>query len=153
MEHIHYQILKNFFDELIVNQGVLKVENPEKVVEKIKLDYLIKLAFRFYAKLYSNEVIRVYKNKWDWFKCANCPDKCPVYADIMDNSREKNDSSSLCPKHNNDSASMKCINCGAVFTSKKPEKKENIINYIPLCENCDEEIGQEIEIWENLFKE
>ena len=51
LKNIHITYLKRFLDELILTKGILKIENPERIVEKIKMDYLIKLAFRFYSRM------------------------------------------------------------------------------------------------------
>lgn len=55
LQPTHLLLLKEYIDELIVNSGIIKVNNPERVVEKVKVDFLVKLAFRFYSKLYNSE--------------------------------------------------------------------------------------------------
>ncbi len=148
MKNIHYKLLKKYLDELIINQGIIKVDNPEKVVDKIKVDFLIKLAFRFYSKLYSNEVRRIYKNRWEVFRCENCLTPCKVQKYFYNEKFPENEDLT-CPLGKDLTAEIQCINCGVIFLSKKPENNEY---YMPICNTCHNAIGEELEIWQRLFE-
>jgi hypothetical protein len=148
VKEIHFRLLKKYLDEMIVNHGIIKVENPEKIVEKVKIDFLVKLAFRFYRKLYTGEVRNVYMNKWEWFRCSNCNDHCEKFKCKFDPDGNEEIDDGTCCKGKNKEATIQCVNCGDFFTSRKPENDEY---YMPLCDNCYDSIGEEIDIWQRLF--
>ncbi len=137
LENIHLTLLKELIDELIVNSGIIKVSNPERVVEKVKFDFLVKLAFRFYSKLYNSEKYASYlyetinkiKNK-DEYDHA-------VFQSLMN--EIQNDTGV---------SSVQCLNCNATIPTEELIKSgENM----PLCQTCKDHIGLEIDIWEKVF--
>ncbi|MCD4829193.1 MAG: hypothetical protein K8R90_07200, partial [Candidatus Cloacimonetes bacterium] len=73
MKEIHFNLLREYLDEIIVNNGIIYIPNPEKIIEKVKVDYIVKLAFQFYRKLYSGDIKSPYMNRWEWFRCSSCP--------------------------------------------------------------------------------
>ncbi|HPY96242.1 MAG TPA: hypothetical protein PL063_03420 [Candidatus Cloacimonadota bacterium] len=133
----HLTMLKEYIDELIVNSGMIKVQNPERVVEKVKVDFLVKLAFRFYSKLYNSEKFAGYLHDiFDKLDKDN-NSKYDVFQAILDEMKD-----------NDDFANLQCLNCNA------PISKEELIKSgenMPLCEKCKDHIGQEIDIWEKIF--
>ncbi len=133
---------------MIVNQGILSVDNPDIIVEKVKVDFLIKLAFRFYSKLYSGEVPNFYQNQWEWFRCTACETPCDEFKKFTDSSDDDRELPSICPLGKDLVTDINCCNCGKIFPSRKPEDK-NL--YMPLCDECVNVIGEEMEIWGRLF--
>ncbi len=136
MQNLHFNILKNYLDSIIINNGVLTVENPEKIVEKVKLDFLIKLAFRFYKKLYDGEIDSKFSHESE--KSDN---------NIVEFYKSEKGLEGHFPQKNNQ-AELVCLNCNKHFyTSEIPKNN----NFLPLCSECEKTIGQEIEIWQKLF--
>ncbi|MCB5249825.1 MAG: hypothetical protein RBS16_07860 [Candidatus Cloacimonadales bacterium] len=137
LQPTHLLLLKEYIDELIVNSGIIKVNNPERVVEKVKVDFLVKLAFRFYSKLYNSEkffpfideiVKRLSKGEEN-------------YHDIMHDLLDKINNS-------DEVESVQCLNCNTPISKKELIKSgENM----PLCDACKDHIGLEIDIWEKIF--
>lgn len=135
LENIHLTILKEFIDELIINAGILKIENPEKVVEKVKIDYLVKLAFRFYSKLYSSEKYTNYLHETiDHLEQTN--ERFAVFQNLMNTIQKKS------------SDSIQCLNCNSEISA---QHLKMIGDALPLCDNCQDTIGLELEIWEKIF--
>jgi len=137
LEKIHLTLLKEYIDELIVNSGIIKVNNPERVIEKVKIDFLVKLAFRFYSKLYNSEkystllyeTINKMKNEKEYDHA--------VFQNLM-----------LEIQNGNHDQTVQCLNCNDLIDSKYLiQSGDNM----PLCEACKEYIGQEIDIWEKVF--
>ncbi len=136
MYNLHFNILKDYLDAIIINNGILKVENPEKIVEKVKLDFLIKLAFRFYKKLYDGEIDSQFSQE------SKDNDN-----NIVKFYKSEKGLEGHFPKKNN-KAEIVCLNCNKHFyTSEIPKNN----NFLPICEECEKTIGQEIEIWQRLF--
>jgi len=138
LKNIHITYLRKFLDELILSKGILKIENPERVVEKIKMDYLIKLAFRFYSRMYGSEKYASYLKKSE--KDLNLHSETqyqPIFKDIITNIKTTNEGNFL-----------QCLNCGKDIS-------QNDINEIgtdlPLCTTCYDNIGIEFDIWQRVF--
>ncbi len=140
--------MKRYIDELIVKQGILHVENPDVIVEKVKIDFLVKLAFRFYGKLYRGDVPHIYLNQWEWFRCTACETPCEAFKHFTGSNDENREIPRHCPLGRNSEATIHCCNCGNEFVSLKPENKQL---YMPLCDECVDVIGEEMEIWGRLF--
>jgi hypothetical protein len=136
MYNLHFNILKNYLDSIIINNGILEVENPEKIVEKVKLDFLIKLAFRFYKKLYDGEVD---SNFFEESKNIN--------NDVVEFYKSEKGLEGHFPRKDN-KAELVCLNCNKHFHTTEIPKNNN---FLPLCSECEKTIGQEIEIWQKLF--
>ena len=138
LNKIHITHLRNFIDELIITKGVLKIENPEKVIEKVRVDYLIKLAFRFYSKLYSSEKyanhIKICENNIELDDGKRCQ---PIIQNIL----------SLMSSEDADQ-DIQCLNCGIAIPIKELEKSGDSL---PVCSTCEDEIGLELDIWERVF--
>ncbi len=137
LENIHLTILKEYIDELIINAGILKIENPEKVIEKVKIDFLVKLAFRFYSKLYSSEKYSSFLH--DTIDHLDNPnDKKAIFQDLMNTI------------HKNSSDNIQCLNCNILISQ---DQMKFIGDSLPLCTDCQNTIGLEMEIWEKIFGE
>lgn len=149
MKDIHFQILKEYLDELIINNGMIRVDNPERMIDKVKIEFLVKLAFRFYSKLYRTNITRTHRNKWKWFRCINCTDPCDDYKESI--SSKKSELPEPCAKDQDTSAEMKCLNCGTLFHSQRPDEEHAEYTFLPICPKCKKMIGEEIEIWQRLF--
>ena len=137
LTNTHLTMLKEYIDELIVNSGMIKVQNPERVVEKVKVDFLVKLAFRFYSKLYNSEKFAGYLHDiFDKLDKGN-NSKYDVFQAILDEMKD-----------NDDFTNLQCLNCNASISKEELIKSgENM----PLCEKCKDHIVQEIDIWEKIF--
>jgi hypothetical protein len=140
LKSIHITYLKKYIDQLIISKGVLQVENPEIIVDKVKIDYLSKLAFRFYSVLYSSEKYS------DFIKASektvsedNSGEHAPMFHvlhEIISNISES------------ENKNIQCLNCGvdipiAVFLKNK--------DGLPICDECLKSIGREFSVWENIF--
>jgi|GEM_PF-1921102 len=138
LENIHIKFLKNYIDQLIINKGVIHVKNPELVIEKIKVDFLIKLAFRFYSKLYSSEKYASYLKESEK---ENFIDSDKEYQPILQcmfsliNSKKQE-------------KDVQCLNCGVEISL---ETLSNYGDNLPICTDCQMEIGLEMDIWEKVF--
>ena len=138
LENIHIRYLKDYIDQLIINKGVIYVKNPEIIIEKIKIDFLVKLAFRFYSKLYSSEKYASYlKDGENENMIDSDKDYQPILQTIF--------SSINANKQEN---SVQCLNC-------KVEIPINELvmtgDNLPICKDCQKEIGLEMDIWEKVF--
>ena len=138
LENIHIKYLKDYIDQLIINQGILYVKNPELVIEKIKIDFLVKLAFRFYSKLYSSEKYASYLRESEK---ENFIDSDKEYQPILQ--------SMFClintSKRENE---VQCLNC----STEIPLRELSISgDNLPICPDCQLEIGLEMDIWEKVF--
>jgi len=138
LENIHITYLKEFIDQLIINKGVIKVRNPELVIEKVKIDFLVKLAFRFYSKLYNSEKYSSYlleseKNQFEDCDIAHQPIIQSVFNTFNSN-------------HQNED--VQCLNCGKEIRFADLVKSGD---NLPICKDCHDEIGMEIDIWEKIF--
>ncbi|MDD3050720.1 MAG: hypothetical protein PHR06_06185 [Candidatus Cloacimonetes bacterium] len=148
MKDIHIRIIKEFLDEMIVNEGVLKLEFPEKKIHKIKLDYLAKLAFKFYRKLHTNSDFTEYLQNWKFLKCKYCPDKCDYFLELekqADVSAEE--INSLLTQCKQPVISLTCLNCDASFHTESNYCESQL----PLCSECRDLIGKELEVWKKVF--
>ena len=135
MKAIHFQLLKEYLDEIIIHQGMITVSNPEKIIDKVRIDFLIKLAFHFYHKFHTKKDLVATKERHISL------DKSGNWQSIV--RLEKNATSSTDTQRE-----MECINCGA----EMPVPDSCIDNPICLiCEDCLREIGSEMEIWVKLF--
>jgi len=148
VKEIHIRLLKEYLDEIIVNNGVLYVANPEQVIEKVRVDYLVKLAFQFYRKLYAGEVRSPYMNRWEWFRCHACTQQCPEYLSGLHDPARPHPFPARCPLGHDDEAELVCLHCGARYPGARPADDGYTM---PVCPACQEEIGQELEIWQRLF--
>ena len=138
LKNIHITYLKRFLDELILTKGILKIENPERIVEKIKMDYLIKLAFRFYSRMYGSEKYASHiENSEKEFNINPDSQYQPVFKDIIANIKTTDQDSDL-----------QCLNCGATISDKELEA---IGTDMPICANCYKSIGLEFDIWQRVF--
>ena len=138
LEKIHIIYLKDFIDQLIINKGVIFVDNPEKIIEKIKIDFLVKLAFRFYSKLYSSEKYASYlKESEKDIDLGNNKEYQPILQKVISliNSCEQENI-------------IQCLNCGTDITLKELEKSGD---NLPVCSECQLQIGMEMDIWEKVF--
>ena len=138
LENIHIKYLKEFIDQLIINKGIIHVKNPELVIEKIKIDFLVKLAFRFYSKLYSSEKYASYlkESEKDSFI-----DSDKAYQPILQGMFSLINSN----KQENE---VQCLNCSAeIPLSVLARSGDNL----PICSDCQLEIGVEMDIWEKVF--
>jgi hypothetical protein len=138
LENIHIVYLKEFIDQLIINKGIIHVKNPEMVIEKIKIDFLVKLAFRFYSKLYSSEKYASYlkESEEDSFLSAT-----KNYQPILQNMLKM----FSCTKQDK---IVQCLNCGDNISLVELEKSGD---NLPICTKCQSEIGLEMDIWEKVF--
>ena len=139
LENIHIKYLKEFIDELIINKGILRVKNPELVIEKIKIDFLIKLAFRFYSKLYSSEKYASYlqqSEKENFMEAGK--DFQPILQNML-----------KLLKFNKQDEVVNCLNCGDNIALRDLERSGD---NLPICEKCQSEIGLEMDIWERVFE-
>lgn len=137
LESIHIKILKGFIDDLILNSGIIKITNPERVVEKVKIDYLVKLAFRFYSKLYSSEKYTSYlKETIDHLHDENA-DHQPIFQSFLSHLTQDDEDTPI-----------QCLNCGTLISVKQLKTQGDCM---PLCPDCQDTIGLEMEIWEKVF--
>jgi len=148
VKRIHFNLLRTYLDEIIINQGVIRVPNPERVVDKVRVDFLVKLAFRLYRKLYSEDIPSSYMNRWEWFRCSNCESPCDEFLNYMADPDQVQRFPSVCTLGRDTLTQLECLNCGKRFSSRKPAE-EGL--YMSLCDDCQNAIGQEIEIWQRLF--
>ncbi|MCL2063647.1 MAG: hypothetical protein FWG98_04680 [Candidatus Cloacimonetes bacterium] len=138
LENIHIKYLKDYIDQLIINQGILQVKNPELVIEKIKVDFLVKLAFRFYSKLYSSEKYASYLRESEKENFINSDKEYQpilqcMFSLINTRKQEKE---------------VQCLNCATEI----PLKELSISgDNLPICSDCQLEIGLEMDIWEKVF--
>jgi hypothetical protein len=137
LESIHIKILKGFIDELILNSGVIKIDNPERVVEKVKIDYLVKLAFRFYSKLYSSEKYASHLKDTIEHLNDDYYNKQPIFQSFLHQLQTENEETPI-----------QCLNCNALISIKD---LKNQGDSMPLCKDCQDTIGLEMEIWEKVF--
>ena len=140
LENIHIRYLKEYIDQLIINKGIIYVKNPEIIIEKIKIDFLVKLAFRFYSKLYSSEKYASYlkESEQDNFIDSDKeyqPILQCMFSLITERKQEKD---------------VQCLNCGCDIPLNSLEKSGD---NLPLCPDCQSEIGIEMDIWEKVFGE
>jgi hypothetical protein len=138
LKKIHLAYLRRFLDELILNQGIVRIENPEQIVEKVKMDYLLKLAIRFYSKLYNSEKYASYIKESE-IDYAIDPQKeyQPVLSNILFRLNPELD------------ATVSCLNCGIDIT---PNELKSIGTDLPLCPTCFKNIGIEFEIWQKVLE-
>jgi len=135
LEKIHITYLKDFIDQLIINKGIIQVANPERVIEKVKIDFLVKLAFRFYSKLYSSEKYASYLKKTEYsYKEKEYQHILQDMINIMNDAEAE--------QH------LQCLNCGSSITIDELKKQGDCL---PVCINCQDEIGLEMDIWEKVF--
>ncbi|MDD4156611.1 MAG: hypothetical protein PHY08_08580 [Candidatus Cloacimonetes bacterium] len=138
LEKIHITYLKEFIDQLIINKGIIQVAHPERVIEKIKIDFLVKLAFRFYSKLYSSEKYASYlKITEDYIKNSDEKEYQHILQDMLNIMNEAETEHTL-----------QCLNCGAAINIEEIKK---LGDCLPLCSDCQNEIGLEMDIWEKVF--
>lgn len=138
LEKIHITYLKDFIDQLIINKGIIQVNNPERVIEKVKIDFLIKLAFRFYSKLYSSEKYASYLKKTEEnYGNSGNKEYQHILQDMLNIMNEAE------AEH-----ILQCLNCGTSITIDELEK---LGDSLPVCTNCQDEIGLELDIWEKIF--
>ena len=138
LENIHIKYLKDYIDQLIINKGIIRVKNPELVIEKIKIDFLVKLAFRFYSKLYGSEKYASYLKASEK---DNFIESDKDYQPILQN---------MLSVFSSDKRSeiVQCLNCGVDVSLKELEKSGD---NLPICSNCQLDIGLEMDIWEKVF--
>ena len=98
--------------------------------------FLIKLAFRFYKKLYDGEVD---SNFFEESKNIN--------NDVVEFYKSEKGLEGHFPRKDN-KAELVCLNCNKHFHTTEIPKNNN---FLPLCSECEKTIGQEIEIWQKLF--
>ena len=139
LENIHIKYLKEFIDQLIINKGILKVKNPELVIEKIKIDFLVKLAFRFYSKLYNSEKYASYliASEKENFIDSSDKDFQPILQNML-----------KLLKIGKHEENVNCLNCGEDISLIELERSGD---NLPICDKCQSEIGFEMDIWEKVF--
>jgi len=139
LENIHIKYLKEFIDQLILNKGIIRVKNPELVIEKIKVDFLLKLAFRFYSKLYSSEKYASYlKEKEEDNFIESDKDYQPIITNMINLFKSENKRGDV----------VQCLNCSTDISVRDLERAGD---NLPICESCQKEIGIEMDIWEKVF--
>ena len=138
LNNIHIIYLKQFIDQLIINKGIIKIDNPERIVDKIKMDYLVKLAFRFYSKLYNSEKYASYLKIGEYDSPAAADaDYQPVFQNIL---TQLNSTKS--------DTVVQCLNCGVEIHTKD---LQNLGTDLPVCSKCYKDIGIEFDIWQKVF--
>jgi len=138
LKNVHLSILKGFVDELIATNGVIEMENPDKIVEKVKMDYLAKLACRFYSKMNKSEKYASYLKKYQHsYDIEGDKEYQPVLKYILND---------IFFKHKEQS--VQCLNCGKDITYAELKRAGTDI---PLCDACYKNIGAELDIWEKVF--
>ena len=138
LKKIHIAYLKRFLGELIINKGVIRIDNPEQIVEKVKMDYLLKLAFRLYSRLYNCE------------KYANYIKDSEIDYAIDDDKEYQPVLQNLLSRINTDpTTTISCLNCGVDIT---PDELRNIGTDLPLCPACYNNIGLEFDIWQKVLE-
>jgi len=136
LERIHINYLKEFIDQLILNKGIITIKNPELVVDKIKIDFLVKLAFRFYSKLYSSEKYASYLEKSQKEFFEDCEKEYqPIFQSMLNIMYIRKQE-----------AIIQCLNCGADMALSSMSGDN-----LPICAICQDDIGFEMEIWEKVF--
>ncbi|MCL1826845.1 MAG: hypothetical protein FWG20_02285 [Candidatus Cloacimonetes bacterium] len=136
LERIHINYLKEYINQLILNQGVINIKNPELVVDKIKVDFLVKLAFRFYSKLYSSEKYASYLKETENPQFEDCEKEYQPILQSMLNVMYLRKQEAV----------VQCLNCGADIAIKSMSGDR-----MPICDNCQEDIGMEMDVWEKIF--
>ena len=136
LERIHINYLKEYIDQLILNKGIITIKNPELVVDKIKVDFLVKLAFRFYSKLYSSEKYATYlvESEKEYFDDCEKQHQ-PIFQSMLNVMYLRKQE-----------AVIQCLNCGNDVALKSLTGDN-----LPICGNCQLDIGFEMEIWEKIF--
>ncbi|HID96229.1 MAG TPA: hypothetical protein EYP53_09285 [Candidatus Latescibacteria bacterium] len=149
MTDLQKRRIKELVDEMIVNQGCVTTKNPDDNVDGIREDTLVKIAFRYYKMVYSGENVISPEGTLEWYRCANCPDKCTDYNDLAKSSLNPDRKFSLrgqipqrCPKGEDYMPPLSCANCGLKYN----EITEGKIELIPLCNDCRSKIGTDVEI-------
>ena len=138
LKNIHITYLRRFLDELIINKGILKIDNPERVVEKIKMDYSVKLAFRFYSRMHSSEKYASYlENSEKDYNLHPETQYQAILKDIIVNI-----------KNTEKDQPLQCLNCEADISKAEIE---SIGADLPICSNCYNSIGVEFDIWQRVF--
>ena len=136
LEKIHINYLKEYIDQLILNKGIIQVRNPELVVDKIKVDLLVKLAFRFYAKLYSSEKYASYIVKGEKEYFDDCDkEHQPIFQSMLNVMYLRKQE-----------AVIQCLNCSTDIALSSLSGDN-----LPICSKCQDELGMELEIWETIF--
>jgi len=139
LRNVHLSILKAFIDELIAKNGVLDIPNPDKIVEKVKIDYLAKLACRFYSKINNSEKYASYLKKYEHsHNIEEDREFQPVLKYILND---------IFFKHKEQT--IQCLNCGRDITFAELKRAGTDI---PLCDECYHNIGTELDIWQRVFR-
>ena len=138
LETIHFRYLKDYIDQLIINKGVIYVKSPELVIEKMKIDFLVKLAFRFYSILYSSDKYASYIKAGEKEEMIDSEkDYQPILKEIF---HQINLSDS--------DHKVSCLNCKCeIPLADIVVKGDNL----PVCNECLHEISLEMDLWEKVY--
>ena len=137
---------------MIINNGIITEYNSNAIVDKIKIDYIIKLSFHFYKKLCTESKYFNYLKNWFYLRCENCDQQCDNYRKILDDKIKLENQKKFFEKTlfvcNNKNISISCLNCGKLF--KLPDYSQTQLQ-LPICNYCSNVIKNEIEVWKKLF--
>jgi len=138
LNNIHITLLKRLLEELIISNGVLQIENPDRIVEKVKMDYLAKLACRFYSKMNQSEKYASYLKKYEHnYSIEEDKEFQPVLKYIL------NDIFFLEKEQ-----TVHCLNCDKNISFSEMKRAGTDI---PICDECYKSIGTEFDIWQKVF--
>ena len=147
MTELQKRVLKGIIDELVVNKGTIKVKDPNRLVDGMRMEALVRLACKYYRMIYSGEDIPYPEGTWEWYRCANCEEKCAEFSRICSQEPHGGKVPEHCPRGGDYSPEFSCANCGRKF--RETRRVEGF--YIPFCPRCRSLIGEDVEILSELI--
>jgi hypothetical protein len=139
LQNIHITYLKKLIDEMICYNGAVTLENTEKVVDKIKMDYILKLAFRFYKHLLASPQYSTYLKQLDEKTYERSADGYHLAL--------KNIMFILKLEHYDET--IPCLNCGKEYHLNE---FKSIATDLPICTDCFNSINEELDKWEKVYQ-
>jgi hypothetical protein len=127
--------LREYLDELVRNEGVLRIDYSGEIASSVRTDYLVRMAFRFYRSLYGFQPHS--GNAWRQLRCRHCVSPCEAYG-ISPTPPE------ICHMGWNTNVEMPCLVCGKRYCFPCPGDENDLL---PLCPECVDVIERDLGLW------